>query len=210
MDVGDVARVYDRIAGHYAAEFSDELDRKPSDRRLLDEVAAACRGRGTVLDVGCGPGHVARYLRDAGVDVAGVDLTPAMAAEARRRHPAVSFVVADLRHLPVAERSAAGVIAFYSLIHLPRPALRGAVEGLGRALRHNGVLLVAVHGGEGQVHADEFVGEPASVDATLYTAAELTAAIKAAGCDVDEVVQRPPYGFEHPTTRVYARARKVT
>ena len=210
MDVGDVARVYDRIAGRYATVFSDELERKPDDRRLLDAVAAGCRGTRTVLDVGCGPGHVARYFHDAGLDVVGVDLTPAMAAEARRRHPAVSFVAADLRRLPFADGGAAGVVAFYSLIHLRRPELRGAVDGLGRVLGPGGLLLVAVHGGDGQVHAEEFVGEPVSVDATLFSAAELTAAIEAAGCRVEEVVERPPYDFEHPTTRLYVRAHKVT
>ncbi|HEV2309639.1 MAG TPA: class I SAM-dependent methyltransferase [Acidimicrobiia bacterium] len=209
MDVGDVARVYDRIAERYAAVFSDELDRKPDDRRLLDAVAAACRGRGVVLDVGCGPGHVAAYLYDAGTESAGVDLTPAMAAAAHRRHPAVPCVVADLRRLPVADGRAAGVVAFYSLIHLPRPDLRAAVESLGRVLVPDGVLLVAVHGGEGQVHADEFVGERLSVDATLFTAAELAAAVEAAGCTVEQVLERPPYDFEHPTTRLYVRARKT-
>jgi hypothetical protein len=109
----------------------------------------------------------------------------------------------------VADRSAAGLLAFYSLIHLPRPELRGAIAGLARALVPDGVLLLAVHEGEGQIHADEFVGEPASVDATLFTAAEVTAAIEASGCSVEEVVERPPYEFEHPTTRLYVRARKT-
>jgi len=209
VEVGDVARVYDRIAVRYADVFSDELERKPGDRRLLDEVASACRGRGLVLDVGCGPGHVARYLHDAGVDVAGVDLAPAMAAEAHARHPAVPCVVADLRRLPVADAHAAGIVALYSLIHLRRAELRPAVEGFARALRPKGVLLVAVHGGDGQVHADEFVGEAVSVDATLFSAAELRAAIEAAACTVEEVVERPPHPFEHPTTRLYVRARRT-
>lgn len=209
MDVGDVARVYDRIAGRYADVFSDELERKPGDRRLLDEVATACRGRGVVLDVGCGPGHVARYLQDAGVDVAGLDLTPAMAAQAHARQPGVPCVVADLRRLPVADAHAAGIVAFYSLIHLQRSELPGAVEGLARALRPGGVLLIAVHGGDGQVHADEFVGVPVAVDATLFSASECRAAMEAAACTVEEVVERPPHAFEHPTTRVYVRGRKV-
>ena len=208
MDVGDVARVYDRIAGRYAGVFSGELDHKPGDRRLLDDVAGACRGRGLVLDVGGGPGHVGRYLHDEGVDVVGVDLSPAMAAEAHARHPAVPGVVADLRRLPVADARAAGIVAFYSLIHLRRPELPDAIDGFARALQPAGVLLVAVHGGDGQLHADEFVGEPVAVDATLFSAAELTAAIEAAACTVEEVVERSPHAFEHPTTRLYVRARK--
>ena len=142
--------------------------------------------------------------------MAGIDLTPAMAAEAHARHPAVPCVVADLRRLPVRDGHAAGIVAFYSLIFLPRPELRPAVDGLARALAPDGVLLVAVHEGDGEVHADELIGEPVSVDATLFTAAELTAAVEAAACTVEEVVERPPHAFEHPTTRLYVRARKTS
>jgi len=206
VDVGDVAEVYGQVAGRYTATFFDELDRKPDDRRLLDDVATACRSRGPVLDVGCGPGHVAAYLRRQGVAAVGVDLAPAMAAAGRRRDPVAPFVVADLRRLPVADGVMAGVVAFYSLIHLPRTALPTAVRELRRTVRPRGVLLLAVHAGVGSVHADAFLGEPVAVDATLYRAEELSAAVEAAGCAVEHVVERPPYGFEHPTTRLYVRA----
>ena len=207
MEPGDVARVYGRVAGRYATTFADELDGKPGDRRLLDELVVACRGRGPVLDVGCGPGHVARYLHDRGVTAVGLDLVPAMAAEARGRHPDVGIVVADLQRLPIPDRRAAGVVAFYSLIHLARPALAPAARELRRVLRPGGVLLVAVHAGVGDVHADEFLGEAVAVDATLFSPAELTTAIEASGCIVDEVLERAPYAFEHPTRRLYVRAR---
>jgi SAM-dependent methyltransferase len=206
VDVGDVAEVYGHVAGRYATTFFDELDRKPDDRRLLDDLAAACRDRGPVLDVGCGPGHVAAYLRRQGVTAIGVDLAPAMAAEGRRRDPAAPFVVGDLQRLPVADGVMAGVVAFYSLIHLPRAALGSAVQELRRTLRPHGVLLLGVHAGIGTIHADAFLGEPVAVDATLYRAEELRAAAETAGCTVEHVVERPPYGFEHPTTRLYVRA----
>src|ERR1700704_2599411 len=110
---------YDVVAAAYAAQFFDELSRKPFDRTLLDAFAADCVGRGTVLDVGCGPGHVARYLSERGVTAAGVDLSPAMVDLARQLNPGLEFSTGDMRHLEVADNSLAGIVAFYSVIHIP-------------------------------------------------------------------------------------------
>ena len=53
---------YDRVAARYAEEFFDELNRKPLDCEVLAEFAESVRGLGQVCEIGCGPGHVARYL----------------------------------------------------------------------------------------------------------------------------------------------------
>jgi SAM-dependent methyltransferase len=149
---------------------------------------------------------VARYLRQRGVVAEGVDLSPATVAVANRINPDVPVRVGDLTALDVADHSVAGIVAFYSLIHLPRPALPAALRELHRALQPRGVLLVALHGGTGEVHADEFVGQPVAVDATLYTADEVAGLLADSGFTVDAVLERPPYEFEHPTDRLYVRA----
>ena len=53
------------------------------DRQLLDRFAASVQDRGPVCDLGCGPGHVARYLSERKVQVCGVDLSPEMVKRAR-------------------------------------------------------------------------------------------------------------------------------
>src|SRR5207253_2176096 len=87
----DLAGTYDRVAEPYGEQFFDELARKPFDRELLDRFAARLSGRGLVCDVGCGPGHVGRYLTERGVDVFGLDLSSEMVALARRRNPSMRF-----------------------------------------------------------------------------------------------------------------------
>jgi SAM-dependent methyltransferase len=205
LDADDLRAVYDRVAEAYAAQFFDELDRKPFDRGLLDEFADRCDA-GPVLDLGCGPGHVAQYLRERGVAAEGVDLSPATVAVARRLNPGLPVRVGDLTDLGVADRSVAGIVAFYSLIHLPRAAFPAAARELHRVLRPGGVLLAALHGGAGEVHADEFCGQPVAVEATLYAVDELARLLAEAGFVVEAVLARPPYEFEHPTERLYARA----
>src|SRR5213078_5373463 len=75
---------FDRIAEQYAADFADELTRKPWDVERLRRFAAACRP-GPVLDVGCGSaGHVGRFLADLGVCVVGIDFSERSMAHASR------------------------------------------------------------------------------------------------------------------------------
>jgi SAM-dependent methyltransferase len=57
-----------------------------------------------VLDAGCGTGRVAIRLAELGYDCVGVDLDPAMLAEARRAAPALAWVPADLASLALDRR----------------------------------------------------------------------------------------------------------
>jgi SAM-dependent methyltransferase len=72
--------------------------------RLVRELQAAGRDTGTVVDLGCGSGILARRLVDAGYGVHGVDLSPDMVALARAGVPEATFERAAVldAHLPPA------------------------------------------------------------------------------------------------------------
>jgi SAM-dependent methyltransferase len=200
----DMAATYDAVAEDYAAAFAGELAGKPFDRNLLDEFAAAVRGRGPVLDVGCGSaGHVTRYLADQGVDAAGVDLSPQVIEVARRYQPRLSFEVADMRELPAADGSLAGIVAFYSVIHLPAGQVPAALAEFRRVLAPGGALLIAMHGGAGVVSADNWFGRNVQVRASRWSLAELVAVTEATGFTIVRQCARQPYPSEHPTERLY-------
>jgi len=204
----DLAAKYDRIAEKYAAAFFDELEKKPFDRARLDRFAAAVAGRGRVGDVGCGPGHVGRYLAARGVDVFGLDLSPRMVELARRLNPGIPFEQGDMLALALADASLAGIVAFYSLIHLDRRVVTRALGEMTRVMAPGGLMLIAFHGGSGQVHAEDWFGEKISISATLFEPDEMRRYMEATGLAVDDVTARDPYDFEYPTRRVYAAATK--
>jgi SAM-dependent methyltransferase len=201
-----VRESFDRIAEQYAADFADELTRKPYDTALLRAFAASC-GRGPVLDVGCGPaGHVGRFVADRGVRVIGVDLAPRSLTVARRLNdPSLVFVAADMHALPLSSASCAGVVAFYSLIYEGDPS--GALAELRRVLRSGGALLLAVHAGEGFDRFRDYKGLPVDVELHRHSAATFANQVRRAGFSVEQAEARPPYPFEHPTDRLYVAAR---
>jgi SAM-dependent methyltransferase len=192
MRFEDVPASYDAIAVDYEARFRDELDRKPRDRALLEEFARAVDD--PVVEIGCGPGQVGAYVRDRGRSVAGVDLSRAMAGLAGQRLDGA--VVGDMRALPMAAESAGGVLAFYSVIHLPRSDLVIALREVRRVLRPGGQLLFSAHEGEGEVVLDEFIGRPVPMIATLFTIEELSAACTSAGLRVLHTERRESYEGE--------------
>jgi SAM-dependent methyltransferase len=199
----DIAAGYDVAAHDYTEEFADELDHKPFDRELLTRFAAAAAGTGTVADVGCGPGHVGAFLAARGVDVCGIDLSTEMVAIARGRHPTIPFLAADMLALGLQPGVLAGVTAFYSLIHVARERVPAALAEFHRALRPGGLLLLAVHGGEGEVHRDSWYDHPVNMAATLFPVDELVRDVTRAGFAVEEALTRPPYGFEYQSERIY-------
>lgn len=205
MQPHEIRSSYEVVAEKYAATFFDELSRKPFDRELLDGFAALVP-HAKALDVGCGPGHVGRYLSEGGMDVVGVDLSPAMIEVARRLNPAMRFEVGDMRSLPVGDRTTDAVVAFYSLIHIAREEVPAVLTEFRRVLTPSGRLLLAVHGGTGTVSRSEFMGEPVPFEATLFEKDELTELIRASGFQVTRSTVRPPYEFEYQTPRLYLGA----
>jgi ubiquinone/menaquinone biosynthesis C-methylase UbiE len=200
---------YDQVADEYVRRIFGELQHKPLDRQLLDRFAASVRDMGLVCDLGCGPGHVARYLHERGVQVCGVDLSSAMVEQARRLTPAVEFHQGNMLALDVADESWAGIAAFYSLIHIPRGDLPQALAELRRVLRRGGKLLVAFHIGDETVHLDEWWGHKVCVDFFFFRSEEMAQHLRDAGFEIEEIIEREPYPeVEHQSRRSYLFARR--
>jgi SAM-dependent methyltransferase len=198
-----------RPAEFYADAFVDELAYKPLDRALLAAFAEEVRGTGPVADLGCGPGHVGAALAARGVDAEGVDLSPAMVAEARRRFPQLRFSVGDLTALGGPDARFAGVVAFYAIVHFEARRLPAAFAEIRRVLRPGAPALVAFHAGTDVVHLDRWFDR--DVDATWYfhPIPEVVAIAAAAGLAADAVIDRAPVAQEHPTRRGYLWLRRA-
>lgn len=90
--------------------------------RLIEEAFAPLAGR-RVLDIGCGPGLLARALVRRGADVVGIDLSPDAVSSARTGVPQARFEVADGAALPFDDESFEGAVFLNSLHHIPADAM---------------------------------------------------------------------------------------
>jgi SAM-dependent methyltransferase len=201
---------YDRLAEEYTRRIADELQHKPLDRELLDRFAKETRGRGDVCDMGCGPGHVARYLRDAGASVFGLDLSPGMLEEARKLNPDIPFREGNMLSLDIPDGTLAGVAAFYAIVNIPRQSLPLVFREIWRVLQSRGLLLLAFHIGDEVLHEDELWGQKISMDFLLFQPSEIRLDLEKAGFNIEEIVEREPYpDVEYPSRRAYIFARKA-
>jgi SAM-dependent methyltransferase len=111
-------------------------------------------GEVLVLDAGCGTGRVGSFLAAAGHDVTGVDLDPALIAEARRTHPTSRWLVGDLAELDlpaqgIAEGFDAIVCAGNVMTFLAPETRRTVLERLRAHVRAEGRVVIGFGAGRG-------------------------------------------------------------
>lgn len=201
---------YDRIAAAYAEHLAAELDHKPFDRNLLDRFATAVMPGGQVCDLGCGPGHIARYLRSAGLNIFGLDLSPRMIEQARLLNPDIPFRVGNMLGLDLADGILSGIVAFYSIVNLPSESLRQVFEEVFRVLQAGGIFLLSFHVGEASIRPEELWGYSVCMDFHLFPVRTVQHDLEMAGFVIEGTHERDPYPpeVEYQSRRAYIFGRK--
>jgi ubiquinone/menaquinone biosynthesis C-methylase UbiE len=175
------AMAFDSIGERYDLAFPHKDGQVAAGEWLIGQLAGGSR----VLDAGCGTGvPTMRQLQEAGLSVTGIDISGVMLALARQNVPE-----ADLRQLDLTEVSTElgrfdAVVAFFSLLMLPRADIPGALARLYDVLSPGGLLAI------GMVEADvdnvpiDFLGVPVRV--TGYPRDDLGQVVRDAGFEVLE------------------------
>ncbi len=208
--ISDVQSGYDLVADEYARRIYDELQHKPLDCRLLDRFAESVRGAGVACDLGCGPGHIARYLHGCGIQVCGVDLSAGMIQRARQLNPGIAFNQGDMRALPVKDNIWAGIAAFYAIVNLAPVDLVQALREMARVLMPGGRLLLSFHIGEDSSQVEDLWNSGAALEFHFYRVGTVAEHIRHAGFEIEEIVEREPYApdVEYQSWRAYIFAQK--
>ncbi len=94
-----------------------------------------------LLDVATGPGSLAAEAHGLGARTVGVDLSPGMIELAAKSYPGIDFRVAEVEHLPFADRSFDAVVCNFGLGHFPYP--EASVAECIRTLRRGGRIALS-------------------------------------------------------------------
>jgi SAM-dependent methyltransferase len=151
------------------AYVESDAHREGADLDRLVEWAAGAR---TALDVATGGGHVARRLREAGLDVVTTDAAPGMKPD----------VVCPAESLPFAEASFDVVACRTAAHHFAD--VRAAVREMARVARERVLLVDTVHMGAAAEEAEK-LRDPSHV--RNYTDGEWREIVADAGLGLDDV-----------------------
>ena len=101
----------------------------------------------TILDLGCGTGHLTRRIADSGATVVGLDSSSEMLFKARTAYPEITFIQADAQNFTLDERFEA--VFSNAALHWMKNA-EGVVKSVANVLKPGG-RFVAEFAGKGNV-----------------------------------------------------------
>ncbi len=189
---------YDVLAAEQVEIVTSSLDDRPLDRALFATFAELVRagGNGPVADVGCGPGRVTILLSRLGLDAFGIDLSPGMLALARRTYPELRFEEGSMLALESADGSLGGLLAYYSIIHIPREERPELFAEFHRALAPGGVLMLVFQIGDESAHRTEAFGSAISITWYRQQPDEVAELLREAGFELWMTAVREPVDTE--------------
>lgn len=184
---------YDRLGERYL-EWGARVEGGPRDRHLR-EVMGRLDGGARVLDLGCGPGLPSTRILARRFDVVGVDISEAQLRLAKRNVPGAALILGDFSQLSFPDGTFDGVVALYSIPHLPREEHAELLRRVARWLRPGGLFLASLGSGDGPDWTGQWLGVPMFFSS--YDAETNRRLLRRAGFDLllDEVVEeREPEG----------------
>ncbi|MEV2237991.1 class I SAM-dependent methyltransferase [Micromonospora sp. NPDC049891] len=144
-----VRDAYSYMSAQYIALFDGGWQAHVDDTALIRRHLGGLDG--TVLDLGCGPGHWTAYLHSLGTDVTGIDLVREFIDHARANFPGPVFRLGSMTELDVPDHSVAGILSWYSTIHLPPPELDHVLTEFRRMLVPSGRLVIGFFDSDDEV-----------------------------------------------------------
>lgn len=198
--IGRVEEAFTRQAGRFAAYAA----KAGGDALGLFGEALGAAGGGRILDVACGPGAVAAALAVRAREIVGLDATPAMLEQARRRCEAaglsnVRFEQGRAEALPFETASFDAVVTRIALHHCVDPV--PVLAEMFRVLRPGGRaaiadVVVSEDADKARLqNALEIIRDPSHV--RMLPLSELRASIEGCGFEPDsETVWDAPREFE--------------
>lgn len=139
-----VSEGYNRIAGRYLTWNIKDVKGSPAEDRFVPWLLESLPPGAAVLDLGCGNGTPRTQALATRFRVMGVDFSSVQLSLARVHVPSAVFLEADMMHVNLERDSLDAVVAFYSIIHVPREDHSELFTKIWQWLKPDGVFLAAL------------------------------------------------------------------
>ena len=148
-----VKRDYDTIAEFYAKDFGKEYE----DLDVIQEFMAKLKPNAKILDLGGGTGKLTNLFIQNNYDAICYDFSKEMMRKSKEYFGELPYILDDMLNVKkyFKTESLDGVIAFYSLFHIPRENLDNLFSDINDILKNNGILCFVIQLGDGEKFIDE-------------------------------------------------------
>lgn len=202
-----IRNAYDLAAESYADQCFYELYDKPLDKKLYDLFFERVVNKGMALEIGCGPGEIANYLKMKGLDIIGLDISEKMIEVAKKLNPFINFRLGDVFDLEFENNSIAGIVAPYLIVNFKLEDVPKALSEMYRVLMNTGQILISFHSGNQELEINDFFVKGNTIPYTYFDSDKVRDLIADAGFNIIEYINRMPYMGE-VTKRTYIFAEK--
>lgn len=202
-----IRNAYDLAAESYADQCFYELYDKPLDKKLYDLFFERVVNKGMALEIGCGPGEIANYLKMKGLDIIGLDISEKMIEVAKKLNPFIDFRLGDVFDLEFENNSIAGIVAPYLIVNFKLEDVPKALSEMYRVLMNTGQILISFHSGNQELEINDFFVKGNTIPYTYFDSDKVRDLIADAGFNIIEYINRMPYMGE-VTKRTYIFAEK--
>jgi SAM-dependent methyltransferase len=196
---------YDRVAEQYLAT-KDADD--PITLAELENLTRGLPSGAAVLELGCGASVPATRWLARRFAVTGVDVSARQLELASRHVPAAEFVKADMTTLDFEPASFDAVVAFHSIIHVPRAEHPALLEEIQRWLRPGGALLATWALGAWEGEEEDWEGWGAPMRWSHYDGETSLALLREAGFATLHAEARTTRGARGDETWLWVLAQK--
>jgi SAM-dependent methyltransferase len=196
---------YDCIAERYLewTQTARSEERARYTSVLLDELPLGAK----VLDLGCGAGVPTTRELAQRFNVTGVDISARQIALAQQNVPEAHFIQADITQLDFPPASFDAVVAFYSIIHVPRQEQSKLLQAIASWLRPGGLLVTSmgIHSIKAD-YAEDFLGAP--MYWSSFDSETNRRLVNEAGLHIVSAREETAEEFDQPVTFLWIIARK--
>lgn len=147
----NLAKTYDELAVYWGKDTS-LLDWGDEE---LKKFAGYVKNGGDVLELGCGSGVQTKQLLNLGLSVVGIDISPNMIVEAKKRAPKGKYLVGDIASVVFEKNSFDGVYARASLLHIPKKLIPAVLLSVYKMLKAGGYFYLAIKEGKGEGEVED-------------------------------------------------------